>query len=44
MKNRKVFGVDLQGAKCTICVLCLGFLNTTIYLLFNEISRDDGTW
>ena len=41
MKTRNVLMVDLP-VEMQILFLYLGFLNTTLYLLFKEISRDDG--
>jgi len=43
VKSRNVFRVHFR-AKCTICILCSGFLKTTIYWVFRDISLDDGPW
>ena len=43
MKTGNVFGVDLSGQVHNLSLVSRVF-NTSIYLLFKEISRDDGTW
>ena len=42
-ENWNVFRVDLSGQVHNLCLVSR-ILNTNVYLLFKEISRDEGPW